>query len=68
MAPPIEPFPASKLPVCVQITTGKMGQPTFRDNRVDLKKCKLLEMEQFHCEMKSKDLVVCEPIVRLFRK
>ena len=69
MAPPVESFPAWQLPVRVQYTPdGKR-----RKTPVDLRDCELKEMVQYACELKGtrtnpRSKVVCEPIVRLFRR
>lgn len=69
MTAPVEAFPAWQLPVRVQFTPdGKR-----RKIPVDLRQCKLKEMVQYACELQGtpgnpKSKVVCEPIVRLFRR
>ncbi|KAG8624941.1 hypothetical protein KVT40_006692 [Elsinoe batatas] len=69
MPPPVEAFPAWQLPARVQYTPdGKKRKGT-----VDLRECKLKEMVQYACDLKGprsnpRSMVVCEPIVRLFRQ
>lgn len=68
MTPPIESFPASELPVRVQLTT----QGRLRKNPINLAKCDLMEVLQYSCHLEGKRpetaIVKCEPIVRLFRR
>lgn len=69
MAPPVEAFPAWQLPARVQY--GPDGKR--RKQAVDLRECQLKEMVQYACELRGtknnpRSKVVCEPIVRLFRK
>jgi len=69
MAPPVEAFPAWQLPSRVHFTPdGKR-----RKQPVNLSDCQLKEMIQYACELKGtpsnpRSKVVCEPIVRLFRR
>lgn len=69
MTPPVKAFPAWKLDTQLQeLPNGKM-----RKEKVDLKSCELLEMVQYNCDLvgsktNPKSKVVCEPIVRLFRR
>ena len=70
MAPPLNIFPASKLPDRIHmLPNGKRrkGEP------IDLKKCELLEMINYDCRLKGdesdpKAVIRCEPLVKLFRK
>lgn len=64
----MDEFPASQLAEKVQFTTsGKL-----RKDPVDLEKCKLMEIVQYSCDVSDrrdpKAVIVCEPIVRLFRR
>lgn len=69
MAPLVEAFHPSQLGNRVQIKNdGKRQRPP-----IDLKKCELKEMIQYHCELDGpqenpKTKVVCDPILRSFRK
>ncbi|KAL9022028.1 MAG: hypothetical protein Q9185_000769 [Variospora sp. 1 TL-2023] len=67
MAPPIETFPASEVPVRVQ--TAANGKRRKGD-KIKLEDCELLEMVQYSCwlEGKKQDVTKCRPIVKLFRK
>ena len=72
MAPPIEAFPPSLLPYRLQTTvSGKLRKP--RD-QLDLSKCALNELVQYDCNVdekrvgKVRDRLVCNEIVRLFRR
>ena len=68
MTPPIESFPASHLRYRIQVT----AQGKRRKRTLDLAQCELMELVQYSCHLEgrppSKPLVVCDPIVRLFRK
>lgn len=70
MPPPIEHFPPTELTERVQINErGKL-----RKAPVDLTSCPMKEMVQYFCYVKGGDNrdvqanVICEPVVRLFRK
>lgn len=69
MAPLTEAFHPSDLQNRVQyVPNGKR-----RKRGVDLKKCELKELLQYSCDLKGpkndpKSYVVCEPVLRLFRK
>lgn len=69
MAPIIEAFPPWQLGQRVNLTTaGKT-----RKDPVDLEKCALKELVQYECQLKGpkenpRSVVVCAPIVRLFRR
>lgn len=69
MAPLIEAFPPSKLEQHVQRkTNGKAHKPP-----IELKECELKEMVQYFCDLDGpkedpRSKVVCEPVLRLFRK
>jgi len=69
MTPPIESFPASELPDRVQVTM----KGRRRKRPVDMRNCELLEMLQYSCwidgdERKPGAKVICDPVVRLFRR
>lgn len=70
MAPPVEAFPPSQLEERVNITEkGRWRKPP-----VKLEECKLLEMPQYYCNVPQHSrrdpygAVVCETVVRLFRR
>ena len=69
MAPLAEAFPPSRLEEHIQhLPSGKKRKPP-----VDLTKCELKEMVQYHCDLDGpredpRSRVVCEPVLRLFRK
>lgn len=69
MAPLVEAFPAHQLEHRIQTTVdGKR-----RKTPLDLSECKLMELIQYSCNLKgpvngAQSRVVCEPIVRLFRR
>lgn len=69
MAPLVESFGASQLSNRVQyVANGKRRKPP-----VDLKDCELKELLQYHCDLNGpkndpKSVVICDPVLRLFRK
>lgn len=67
MSPPVEKFPATELPARVQIY-----QKGYKDKRrktpVDLEKCELMEMLQYRCDPRPGRMIVCEEVVKLFRR
>ena len=68
MAPTIEEFLPAQLEQRLQYTmNGKL-----RKSPVELEKCKLMEMVQYMCEVSNRNdphaVVVCQPVVRLFRR
>lgn len=69
MAPPTRIYPASALPAEFNtLANGKPRKPPI----ADLKDCALKEMVQYKCNIHKTDkvkspLVVCEPLVRMFR-
>jgi len=69
MAPPVESWSAHELTDRVQVT--KEGRR--RKDRIDLNKCKLLEMLQYECLVedggrRANARVICRPVERLFRR
>ena len=75
MAPPLNIFPVETLPQAIQ------SQPiNYKDKRrkqldFNLENCQLLEMVQFSCDppdirikKRPDEPMICEPIVRLFRR
>lgn len=80
MAPLIESFPASSLAQRVQVTTPSgrgrgRGRKEGGEEALDYRKCELLEMMQFECELGGSrklgagDVVIeCRPVVRFFRR
>jgi hypothetical protein len=66
MTPPIEVFPASQLPYRVMVTVdGKRRKGPTIDL---LRDCELKEISQYKCYPDQRNRVVCEEVVRLFRK
>ncbi|KAL8780267.1 MAG: hypothetical protein Q9213_006543 [Squamulea squamosa] len=67
MAPPIETFPSSQLPYRVQAAANGKRR---KGEEIKLNECELMEMVQYSCwlEGKRKDITICKPIVKLFRK
>ncbi|KAL4773216.1 hypothetical protein BDW60DRAFT_206508 [Aspergillus nidulans var. acristatus] len=73
MAPLVPLFDVEKLPEHVNIVTKNFHQEKRRKGgAVDLEKCKLMEMVQYSCNPPPKPpgpgVVVCNQVVRLFRK
>ena len=71
MAPMIEAFPPWKLESRVNLTP--QGKLLRKGERIELEKCKLRELVQFDCELRGpvgnpRSVVVCAPIVRMFRR
>lgn len=70
MAPPIETFPVSELPERVmQLPDGRRR----KGEAIDLKKCELLELVQYNCEVKGmkghpQAVIQCMPVTKLFRR
>ncbi|KAG4419903.1 hypothetical protein IFR04_006940 [Cadophora malorum] len=69
MAPFVEVFPASELPLRSQINTRGKARKDFQG---DLKACELLEMWQYDCEVEKpvtrESVTRCWPVERLFRR
>lgn len=69
MAPLVERFHPARLEEHVRYKpNGKIRKPP-----VDLKQCELKELIQYHCNLEGpkhdkRSKVVCEPVLRLFRK
>lgn len=69
MAPLVEAFPPWQLEARVQ----RLPDGRRRKQPVDLRDCKLMEMVQYSCHLNGpqqdpRSVVICEPIVRLFRR
>ena len=69
MAPLIESFPPSRLQHHIQYTAN--GRP--RKPPMELKDCALKELIQYECDLRGpknnpRSRVVCEPVLRLFRR
>ena len=69
MAPPVESWSSYELPQRVQVTVEGRG----RKDKIDLKRCELLEMVQYECGVLDGGIsqtapVVCRPVERLFRR
>ena len=67
MAPPVETFPASELPYRIQISANGKRR---KGQDIKLDECELMEMVQYSCWLDGpkKDITICKPIVKLFRK
>lgn len=69
MAPLVEAFPPSRLEQHIQYTpSGRRRKPP-----INLKDCELKEMVQYFCDLDGpnedpRSKVVCEPVLRMFRK
>ncbi|EAW09969.1 uncharacterized protein ACLA_041910 [Aspergillus clavatus NRRL 1] len=73
MAPLVPVFHAEALPDHVNVVSRNFQERRRKGGPVDLKKCKLLEMVQYSCNppqdgIPKPGVVVCKPIVRLFRR
>lgn len=73
MAPLVPVFSAEKLPEHVNIVTKNFREKRRKGGAVELEKCKLLEMVQYSCNppqdgIPKPGVVVCKPVVRLFRR
>jgi hypothetical protein len=72
MPPPAEPFRPSELPDRVKIDAAGKFRKTDDSRGVDLRRCELLEITQYYCEVdrpEERDAPVrCWPVQRLFRK
>ena len=69
MPPPVEPWPSRELPDRVMGGTQGNYRKGFDG---DLKKCELMELVQYRCEVDRPEVrnspVRCWPVVRLFRR
>ncbi|KAF1972038.1 hypothetical protein BU23DRAFT_555548 [Bimuria novae-zelandiae CBS 107.79] len=69
MAPPTPIYPVFALPTEINtLANGKPRKPPIKD----LRDCALKEMVQYKCNISqetkgTKPLIICEPVVRLFR-
>ena len=73
MAPLVPVFPAESLPDHVNTIRRNFIDKRRKGEPVNLKECPLLEMTQFSCNppqngVPEPGVVVCEPVVRLFRR
>ncbi|KAK0708607.1 hypothetical protein B0H67DRAFT_590749, partial [Lasiosphaeris hirsuta] len=73
MAPPCRSFPASDLPLAVQVGLNGKLRKTDDGRRIDLvKDCELFEFVQYECLVTRPDVrnspVECWPVQRLFRR
>ncbi|KAJ5707483.1 hypothetical protein N7488_007284 [Penicillium malachiteum] len=73
MAPLVPVFAADTLPDHINIVRRNFIEKKRKGEQVDLKECALMEMVQYSCnppqeEIPKPGVVVCKPIVRLFRK
>lgn len=70
MPPPVEEFLASDLDHHIQVLpSGKRR----KGEAIDLKKCELLELVQYACQLKGNPssphaVIECAPVAKLFRR
>ena len=70
MAPPVEAFPVSELENRINI---QLNGRRRKGGDIDLRKCDLLELVQYECDLKAmekdgRSIIQCEPVVKLFRR
>ena len=70
MAPPVEAFPVSELEDRINV---QLNGRRRKGGDIDLRKCELLELVQYECDLKvsEKDrrpIIQCIPVVKLFRR
>lgn len=73
MAPLVPVFSAETLPDHVNTVRRNFQDKRRKGPAVDLKECPLLEMMQYSCNPPSEEIpqpgvIVCKPVVRLFRR
>lgn len=72
MTPLCPTFPASQLPLQVQINAGGKKRKTDGGNGVDLSACELLSLVQYNCKVDQPDdpncRTRCYPVQRWFRR
>jgi len=71
MPPPVDVFPAEMLPQRIQYNEKSKVRKTQSGKRIDLSSCPLSEMLQYNCTVKDSrpgGLVICEPVLRQFRR
>lgn len=73
MAPLVPVFSAETLPDHVNTVHRNFQEKRRKGPDIDLKECQLLEMTQYSCNPPSEELpqagvIVCKPVVRLFRR
>lgn len=73
MAPLVPVFSAESLPDHVNTVRRNFQEKRRKGQPIDLKECPLLEMTQFSCNppqdgVPEPGVVVCKPVVRLFRR
>lgn len=74
MAPPVETWTASELPL--RVTGDVHGKRRKGVEGLELEKCEMLEILQYSCvvqglergEVTKESIVMCTPIARLFRR
>lgn len=75
MTPPCHSFPASELPLRIQVDPHgrrRKHDPSTTTHKVDLSACELLQMLQYKCHVQTplsgNGVVRCFPVERLFRR
>lgn len=72
MTPPCHSFPASQLPLQVQVDVNGKKRKTERGKNIDLNACPLLSLVQYKCNVErpqQRDSAVrCYPLERWFRR
>lgn len=72
MTPPCRSFPASQLPVQIQVDGDGKKRKTGGGKGVDLNACELLSMMQYNCKVEHPEQpnspVRCYPVQRWFRR
>jgi hypothetical protein len=72
MVPPSEVFQPAELPDRVQVNAVGKRRKTSDGQKIDLRKCELLELVQYSCTVEQPRMrdapIKCWPVQRLFRK
>lgn len=72
MTPPCRSFPASQLPVQIQVDVDSKKRKACEGKSVDLNACELLSMMQYNCKVEHPEQpnspVRCYPVQRWFRR
>ncbi|KAF3760997.1 hypothetical protein M406DRAFT_268105 [Cryphonectria parasitica EP155] len=72
MTPPCHTFPASQLPLEIQINLDGKKRKTEKGKDIDLRACELLSLLQYSCQVdhpnQRDSRVRCYPVERWFRR